>query len=96
MLKHFRTLSLIEGISLLILLFIAMPAKYYFGIPKIVPIVGTIHGLLFLSYMVMSLMVSHRQNWSILKWLSIFLAGAIPFACFIVESRLKREANLKI
>ncbi len=59
-----------------------MPAKYSFGVPVIVPLVGTTHGLLFLTYLVMSLLVSHQYKWSLLKWLVVPLADFIPFACF--------------
>ncbi len=93
MLSKFRLLSLIEGSSLLILLFVAMPAKYYLDIKMAVPIIGTIHGMLYLSYMVISLVVSHQRNWSIIKWLTVFLAGVIPFACFILDRILKRESE---
>ncbi|MCW8888847.1 MAG: DUF3817 domain-containing protein [Gammaproteobacteria bacterium] len=92
MLDRFRSLSLIEGSSLLILLFIAMPLKYYLDVKLVVPIIGTIHGLLFLSYMVMSLIVSHQRHWSILKWLMVFFAGVFPFACFLLDRMLKRES----
>lgn len=92
MLDKFRALSLIEGSSLIILLLIAMPAKYYLDIKMVVPIIGTIHGLLFLGYMIMSLMVSHRHNWSILKWLMVFLAGVFPFGCLLIDKMLKRES----
>lgn len=92
MLETFRTLSLIEGISLLTLFFVAMPAKYYLGTPVIVPLVGTTHGLLFMSYLVMSLLVSHRLGWSLLKWLAVLAAGFIPFACFVLERRLRNES----
>lgn len=91
MFDTFRSLSLIEGISLLTLFFVAMPAKYYLDMPVIVPLVGTTHGLLFITYLVMSLVVSHRNNWSIIKWLMVLFAGVIPFACFVLEHRLKRE-----
>ncbi len=87
----FRSLSLIEGISLISLFFIAMPAKYYLGMPVIVPFVGTTHGLLFITYLVVSLVVSHHYKWSLLKWLVVLLAGFIPFACFVLERRLKQE-----
>lgn len=87
----FRSLSLIEGLSLISLFFIAMPAKYYLGVPVIVPLVGTTHGLLFITYLVVSLVVSHHYKWSLLKWLAVLLAGFIPFACFVLERRLKQE-----
>ena len=94
MLNKFRILSLIEGSSLLILLFIAMPAKYQFDMPTAVTIVGSVHGALFLAYLVMSLMVSHQQNWSIIKWLGVFLAGVVPFGCFVVERQLRNETPM--
>jgi len=93
MLDKFRTLSFIEGISLLILLFIAMPTKYYLDIKMVVPVVGSIHGLLFLSYMIISLIVSHQRNWSIIKWLIVFLAGVVPFAYYFLDKMLKREST---
>jgi len=91
MLKTFRTLSLVEGFSLLLLLFVAMPAKYQFGVAGIVPVVGLIHGLLFLSYFMMSLMVSHRQNWSVLVWLGTLFAGVFPFGFLLLDGKLKGE-----
>ncbi|KKJ79704.1 putative membrane protein YdzA, partial [Bacillus subtilis] len=39
-----RTMGFIEGMSLLILLFIAMPLKYWAGLPLAVTIVGSVHG----------------------------------------------------
>jgi integral membrane protein len=94
MFETFRSLSLIEGISLITLFFVAMPAKYYLGVPVIVPLVGTTHGLLFVSYLVLSLVVSHCYKWSLFKWLMVLAAGFIPFACFLLEKQLKREAKL--
>ena len=93
MLKAFRTLSLIEGLSLVILLFIAMPAKYHFGISGVVPIVGMTHGSLWLTYVVMSLMVSHKQKWSVGFWMLTLLVSVVPFACLWLERRLKGVAN---
>lgn len=91
MLNFFRMLSLIEGASLVILLFIAMPAKYHFGYFDIVWIVGMTHGILWLAYVATSLPVSHKQNWSVTFWMLVLLASVIPFACLFLEGRLKRE-----
>ena len=90
MLNAFRTLSLIEGLSLLFLLFVAMPAKYQFNITGIVPIAGMTHGCLWLSYVVLSLLVSHQQKWSVGFWLSTLFASIIPFACFVLDKQLKK------
>lgn len=91
MLKSFRILSLIEGLSLLCLLFIAMPLKYQMGVQGVVPIVGMIHGLLWTIYFIFSLTVSHKREWSVMKWLFVLLASIIPFACFILDRELKKE-----
>mgnify|MGYP000144229501 CR=1 FL=1 len=91
MLNIFRKLSLIEGTSLIILLLIAMPAKYQFGYFDIVWIVGMTHGVLWLAYITLSLTVSHKQNWSVIFWMLVLMASVIPFACFFLDSKLKQE-----
>jgi len=93
MLKFFRMLSLIEGLSLITLLFIAMPAKYQFGYDFIWP-VGMAHGVLWLSYVTLSMPVSHKQNWSLLFWLLVLVSSVIPFAFLFLDGRYKRELAL--
>ena len=95
MLKTFRTLSLIEGFSLIILLLIAMPAKYQFGFFDIVWLVGMTHGVLWLAYLSMSLIVSHKENWSVMFWLLVLFASVVPFACFFLDSKLKQTSELE-
>jgi len=89
--KSFRMISLIEGVSLLVLLFIAMPLKYKWGINEAVWYAGITHGTLFLIYLVMSLVTSHQQKWPVIKWLLIFLAGVLPFGFVLVDRKLKKE-----
>lgn len=92
MLKYFRLLSLIEGLSLITLLFIAMPAKYQFGYDFVWP-VGMTHGLLWMAYVVMSLAVSHLQRWSVLVWLLALVSSVIPFGFVFLDRRLKRDQS---
>jgi len=91
MLNTFRTLSLIEGLSLITLFMIAMPAKYYFSAFDIVWVVGMTHGLLWMVYVVFSLAVSHKQGWSVMFWTLVILASVVPFACFLLDRELKKE-----
>lgn len=91
MIKIFRATSLIEGLSLLLLLFVAMPAKYVFGYYELVPIFGIIHGVLWLTYFFMSLAVSHQKQWSVIFWVATLFASVIPFACFILDRKLQGE-----
>lgn len=91
MLNNFRILSLIEGVSLLVLLFVAMPGKYYFGYFDIIFIVGMTHGILWLAYSTFSLLVSHKRNWSVGYWLIVLFASILPFACFMLDVKLRKE-----
>ena len=91
MLKFFRLLSLVEGLSLVTLLFIAMPAKYQFGHDFVWP-VGMAHGVLWLSYELASLVVSHMQRWSVLAWVGALVSSVVPFGFVLLDRRLKREA----
>ena len=63
MIRTLRILGNIEGVSYLLLLGVAMPLKYAFGLPLAVKVVGMAHGVLFLAYCV--LLVPCMSKW---KW----------------------------
>ena len=89
MLKIFRLLSIIEGMSLITLMCVALPAKYYFGYFDIVWDTGMIHGILWMSYFTLSLIVSHMEKWRVTLWIIALFASVTPFACFFLERKLK-------
>lgn len=95
MLNSFRLVSLIEGLSFLVLLFIAMPLKYHWGHPEAVSVVGMTHGILFMVYVALALMVGPRQQWSDRFMLGVIVAGMLPFGCFVLEQKLKKD-NLQV
>jgi len=95
MLSFFRKLSLVEGLSLIILLLIAMPAKYYFGYVDSIWMLGMTHGVLWLSYFLISLTVSHQQSWSVVFWLVVLFSSIIPFACFFLDRKLVPSNQLQ-
>ena len=96
----FRKIAFIEGISFIVLLFIAMPMKYYADMPIAVTIVGGLHGLLFVAFLIMAWEVKreYKKDWA---WLAIaFISSIIPFGTFWMDSRhWKKEedaiANLR-
>ncbi len=92
----FRIISQIEGCSFLLLLFIAMPLKYYFGMPEAVSLVGMGHGILFILYTFMSLSVAQRHEWSMGYWVMILLAGMVPFGFLMIDSRLRRDVKREL
>lgn len=90
-LKTFATVALVEGISYLVLLGVAMPLKYFFGMPLAVKIVGWAHGILFMAYMVLLLTCWIKYKLSFLRVVWFFTASLLPFLPFYVEKQLKKE-----
>lgn len=87
MVKSFKITAFLEGVSLLLLLFVAMPLKYIWNMPEMVQVVGMAHGILFLLYIVMAIMVYNELKWN-LKILAIVMAASvIPFGTFYVERK---------
>ena len=86
-----RVISLIEALSFLSLLGIAMPLKYIWEEPQAVRIVGMAHGVLFCLFMAALLHAFIVQKWSIKPPFLIFLASLIPFAPIWVEKWLKTQ-----
>lgn len=92
-LGRFRIIAIGEGISFLVLLFIAMPLKYAADIPQAVLVVGWIHGVLFIAYMVAGLDVKTTLNWSLKKTALAVLASLLPLGPFILDKKiLQKEA----
>ena len=84
-----RLVGMLEGLSFLVLLFIAMPLKYIWNDPAWVPPVGQIHGFLFVLFGFTLYDAMKHQQWTIRQAMVPFLAALIPFGPFIVDRRLK-------
>ena len=82
-----RWVALFEGTSLLLLLFVAMPLKYYMGIPEAVKIIGMAHGILFLSFLVILLSHSVKRELGLVKTIAGFFASFIPFGTFVFKAK---------
>ncbi|PLT34429.1 DUF3817 domain-containing protein [Bacillus sp. V5-8f] len=91
--KLFRIMGVIEGGSLLVLLAIAMPMKYFLDIPIAVRIVGSLHGLFFILYILAIGYTAFRVRW-FWKWVFGAVAVAfIPFGNFVLDSKLQQKLN---
>jgi integral membrane protein len=83
-----RWAALFEGSSLLLLLFVAMPLKYYAGIPEAVKIIGPLHGILFLSFIVLLFSHGAKNELSLLQTLTGLVASFIPFGTFVFKAKV--------
>ncbi|TKD69162.1 DUF3817 domain-containing protein [Pseudalkalibacillus hwajinpoensis] len=92
-LKLFRGIGYAEGISFLLLLGIAMPLKYFMGMPMAVSIVGALHGGLFVLYLAVILYVTIVKRWSFLKATLAVISSVIPFGPFIFDARLVKNSE---
>ena len=89
--RQLRHIGLVEGTSTLLLLIVAMPLKHFAEMPKAVSIVGMIHGVLFILY-VIALIRAALALKRPFKWLAkLFIAAIIPFGPFAIERGLRRE-----
>lgn len=89
--KIFRIVSILEGISYLLLLFIATPIKYLSGNEMFVKMLGMPHGLLFLTYVVLAIMLKYEQGWDTKKFFIILVASIIPFGTFYIDKKYFRD-----
>lgn len=90
-LRQLRAVALMEGVSFVLLLFVAMPLKYLAGLPLAVRIVGSAHGLLFLLFMVALFRAATERRWPLQRSVLAFVSSIVPFATFAFDRSLRRE-----
>ena len=89
-LRSLRTLALVEGVSTLVLFGIAMPLKYFAGMPLAVTVVGGIHGALFTVLAVMFLLAVRKVPISLGLAIAGIVASVFPGGPFLFDKRLAR------
>ncbi|MEZ4857653.1 MAG: DUF3817 domain-containing protein [Flavobacteriaceae bacterium] len=89
--KHFKLISTLEALSFLLLLGIAMPLKYLWGIPEMVQVVGMAHGILFVLYIGAGYFIKKKLNWPMSTLLIVLLCAVLPFGPFYVERKYIHE-----
>jgi integral membrane protein len=94
-LRSLSVLALVEGASLVALLGIAMPLKYFAGLPMAVSVVGMAHGLLFLWATATLLFVLSRGYLPPHKGAAVFLASLVPFAGLWSHGMLVRSIQTR-
>ena len=88
--RQLRWAGLAEGISFLLLLGIAMPLKYLAGQPQYVRMVGSVHGLLFVVYVLLVMLAAQAAKWPRATVLMALVAAVIPFGPFWFDAKLRK------
>jgi len=89
MVKIFKTVAILEGISYLVLftnMLLVKPNNPNLYHQLLYPI-GMLHGLLFIGYILLAFVITKSQNWNIIKLGLVLLASLLPFATFYVEQK---------
>lgn len=83
----FRIISFLEGVSYLLLLLIAVPIKYFQGDASYVKILGMPHGILFMLYIVLAIVLTKQMKWNLKSLGIVLLASILPFGTFYVDKK---------
>lgn len=86
--KLLRLFSIVEGSSLLLLLFIAVPLKRLMDMPEAVSIIGPIHGILFIAFNLLLLWNLVKGPLNVGQALLGFIASLLPFGSFIYKAKI--------
>ena len=86
----FRIISFLEGVSYLLLLFVATPIKYLQDNPEYVKILGMPHGVLFMLYIILAFVIKKERNWNYKNLGIILICSVIPFGTFYVDKKYLR------
>jgi integral membrane protein len=90
-LGRLRLVGFAEGTSFLILLGIAMPLKYFAGMPNPVRVVGMSHGILWILYVAAIFQARVSLKWPTAKVFRGLAASVLPFGPFVFDAWLRRE-----
>lgn len=89
LLHRLRLVGLLEGVTLLLLLLVAVPLKHAAGLPQAVSVIGPIHGLVFILYAVTLIEAISAGGWTRRAAVLAVLACLLPFGTFLNDRRLR-------
>lgn len=92
-LNIFRIVALLEGVSYLLLLFVATPIKYLLNDPQYVKLLGMPHGMLFVAYVALAILFKNQFSWNNKTLFIVLLASIIPFGTFYIERKYLKPAT---
>ena len=87
----FRIVALLEGVSYILLLFIAVPFKYCGGDEYWVKLLGMPHGILFMAYIVLAYLLKDEEHWNKKEFFIVLAASVIPFCTFYLDKKFLRN-----
>ncbi len=93
-LQRYRVMAYVVGVMLLLLVGVAMPLKYFTHNSGAVKVIGPLHGLLYVLYLLATLQLAFLRRWPLLRTLLVMLGGVVPFLSFVTERRVVRDEQV--
>ena len=87
----FKLVSLLEGVSYILLLFIAVPLKYWGGDEQYVKLLGMPHGLLFVGYIILAFLIKDDENWTSNDFGIVLISSVFPFGTFYINKKYLKK-----
>ena len=94
LLRMLRRLGLAEGVTLVFLVCVAVPMKYWAGMPSLVSVAGPVHGLIFLLYQWLAIRVAVAEGWESRETVRLCGVAIVPFGTFLNDSFLRRKLDV--
>jgi integral membrane protein len=88
---RFRILAFMEGVSFILILFVTMPLKYLYDIPTPNLVVGMVHGVLFMLYVLAVIQLRMAQHWRSILTIKALVASVVPFGTFYMDRKVLRN-----
>lgn len=87
-LRRYRLLAWTVGVGLLVLVVVGVPLQYAASSPGVVEIVGPLHGVIYMIYLVAAFDLARRSRFSLPQLLMMLCAGFLPVLAFVIERRV--------
>ena len=92
MLKFFKVIAILEGISSILLFFVAVPMKYILNNKQFIRPFGMAHGVLFSIFIIITFIFAIIYKWNFKKIIIVFVCAIIPCGTFYVDAKYLKNA----
>lgn len=95
MLRIFRIVGVVEGLTTIALFLVAMPLKYFFDFPALIRPVGMTHGFAWLAYLGAMVVCLPGKGFSFWQWIRTFIAALFPFGTFLNDPMIRAREEVR-
>ncbi len=93
---RYRIMAYVVGVGLLILVFVGVPLQHAANKPGVAEVVGPIHGILYIVYLVAALDLARRARFTLLQLAAMVGAGFLPFLAFVIERKVTERVRRQL